>query len=168
MYSRFIAVKSLNLVMNDVTSMIDVKKQETRSTFYQLSQQLQPSDTTSSFSSFLFHSLSARDDSRHQRRAKYDKTRQIIWDNNQEMGRIGVIVVADVETWNINNYCCRGDQWLSFDNVRSIRVKSEYAFDQGLAGVMTWSIDTDDFLGVCNGPKFPLLRWVLWYLIITS
>ena len=74
------------------------------------------------------------------------------------MGSIGVIVVADVETWNINNYCCRGDRWLSFDNVRSIRVKSEYAFDQGLAGVMTWSIDTDDFLGVCNGPKFPLLR----------
>ena len=62
MYSRFIAaVKSLNLVMNDVTSMIDVKKQETRSTFYQLSQQLQPSDTTSSFSSFLCHSLSARE-----------------------------------------------------------------------------------------------------------
>ena len=66
MYSRFIAVKSLNLVMNDVTSMIDVKKQETWSTFYHRSQQLQPSDTTSSFSSFLFHSLSARDDSRHQ------------------------------------------------------------------------------------------------------
>jgi len=29
---------------------------------------------------------------------------------------------------------------------------------QGLAGVMTWSIDTDDFLGKCNGNKFPLLR----------
>ena len=24
--------------------------------------------------------------------------------------------------------------------------------------VMTWSIDTDDFEGICNGPKFPLLR----------
>ena len=23
---------------------------------------------------------------------------------------------------------------------------------------MTWSIDTDDFEGICNGPKFPLLR----------
>ena len=25
---------------------------------------------------------------------------------------------------------------------------------------MTWSIDTDDFLGMCNGPKFPLLRTI--------
>ena len=54
--------------------------------------------------------------------------------------------------------CCRGDQWLSYDNERSIRVKTEYAWDEGLAGVMTWSIDTDDFRGACNGPKFPLLR----------
>ena len=52
----------------------------------------------------------------------------------------------------------RDDMWLSYDNERSIQAKTEYAYDQGLAGVMTWSIDTDDFLGVCNGPKFPLLR----------
>lgn len=31
--------------------------------------------------------------------------------------------------------------------------QAEYAYDQGLAGVMTWSIDTDDFLG-------NLLPWV--------
>ena len=54
----------------------------------------------------------------------------------------------------------RDDMWLSYDNERSIQAKTEYAYDQGLAGVMTWSIDTDDFLGVCNGPKFPLLRLV--------
>ena len=54
--------------------------------------------------------------------------------------------------------------WLSYDNERSIQAKTEYAYDQGLAGVMTWSIDTDDFLGVCNGPKFPLLRlFILFY-----
>ena len=77
-YSRFIAVKSLNLVMNDVTSMIDVKKQETRS--YQRSQQLQPSDTHHIFIlQFLVSFIvCTRDDSRHQLRAKYDKTRQII------------------------------------------------------------------------------------------
>jgi len=54
----------------------------------------------------------------------------------------------------------RDDMWLSYDNERSIQAKTEYAYDQGLAGVMTWSIDTDDFLGVCNGPKFPLLRTI--------
>ena len=56
--------------------------------------------------------------------------------------------------------CFSGDRWISFDNEKSIAIKSDYAFDQGLAGVMTWSIDTDDFLGMCNGAKFPLLRTI--------
>jgi len=55
-------------------------------------------------------------------------------------------------------YMYRGDSWLSYDNERSVAMKAEFAFDAGLAGVMTWSIDTDDFEGICNGPKFPLLR----------
>ena len=37
-------------------------------------------------------------------------------------------------------------------------IQAEYAFDEGLAGVMTWSIDTDDFNGTCGGPTYPLLR----------
>jgi len=52
----------------------------------------------------------------------------------------------------------RGDSWMSYDNERSVALKAEFAYDAGLAGVMTWSIDTDDFEGICNGPKFPLLR----------
>jgi len=55
-------------------------------------------------------------------------------------------------------YMYRGDSWMSYDNEKSIRLKSEYAYSEGLAGVMTWSIDTDDFNGDCGGPKFPLLR----------
>jgi len=56
-------------------------------------------------------------------------------------------------------YMFRGDSWLSYDNERSIALKSEFAYDQGLAGVMSWSIDTDDFKGMC-GQKFPLLRTI--------
>lgn len=52
-------------------------------------------------------------------------------------------------------------KWVSFDNEKSIRKKSEYAYGQGLAGVMVWSIDTDDFTGnACGGPDFPLLRTI--------
>ena len=54
----------------------------------------------------------------------------------------------------------RGNKWVSYDNERSITIKSQYAYDQGLAGVMTWSIDTDDFTGRCSGNRFPLLRAV--------
>merc|ERR1719180_130836 len=55
-------------------------------------------------------------------------------------------------------YMYRGDSWMSYDNERSVALKAEFAYDAELAGVMTWSIDTDDFEGICNGPKFPLLR----------
>ena len=51
-------------------------------------------------------------------------------------------------------------KWVSYDNEESIREKVHFAYDHGLAGVMTWSIDTDDFRGVCGGPHFPLLRTI--------
>lgn len=65
------------------------------------------------------------------------------------------------EVWDEEHlapYMFRGDSWMSYDNERSLALKAEFAYDHGLAGVMTWSIDTDDFEGMCNGPKFPLLR----------
>ncbi len=54
----------------------------------------------------------------------------------------------------------KGLKWVSYDNMESIRIKSEFAYDNRLAGVMTWSIDTDDFSGKCGGPTFPLLRTI--------
>lgn len=62
------------------------------------------------------------------------------------------------DEYHMAPYMYRGDSWMSYDDEESLRYKANFAYDQGLAGVMTWSIDTDDFLGVCNGPKFPLLR----------
>lgn len=49
-------------------------------------------------------------------------------------------------------------KWVSYDDERSIREKCQLATSHDLAGVMTWSIDTDDFRGSCGGPRFPLLR----------
>jgi chitinase len=40
----------------------------------------------------------------------------------------------------------------------SLRLKTDFAYEFNLAGIMVWSIDTDDFKGSCNGKKFPLLR----------
>ena len=54
----------------------------------------------------------------------------------------------------------KGVKWISYDNEQSIAEKSHFAHEQGLAGVMVWSIDTDDFRGDCGGPKFPLLRTI--------
>lgn len=39
-------------------------------------------------------------------------------------------------------------------------MKVEYALSKGLSGVMVWSIETDDFSGVCSSTKYPLLRLI--------
>jgi len=56
-------------------------------------------------------------------------------------------------------YMYRGERWVSFDDVKSLELKANFAYDEDLAGVMIWSIDTDDFRGVC-GTKYPLLKAV--------
>ncbi|XP_078035246.1 chitinase-3-like protein 1 isoform X1 [Augochlora pura] len=53
-------------------------------------------------------------------------------------------------------YIVKGNQWIGYDDVESVREKCIYANNQGLAGVMMWSVETDDFRGIC-GQKYPLL-----------
>lgn len=50
-----------------------------------------------------------------------------------------------------------GNQWVSYDDVESVEAKAKYSEEYGLAGVMFWSIDTDDFLSICYGKFYPLL-----------
>lgn len=47
--------------------------------------------------------------------------------------------------------------WISYDDSESLALKSQFVKDLALAGAMVWSIETDDFLGVCGKGKFPLL-----------
>jgi chitinase len=52
----------------------------------------------------------------------------------------------------------KGDQWVGYDDVQSIQSKIELANQLGLGGAMVWSLDTDDFLGLCGDGKYPLLK----------
>ncbi|XP_043277713.1 chitinase-3-like protein 1 [Venturia canescens] len=54
-------------------------------------------------------------------------------------------------------YAYHANQWVSFDNVKSMTEKAEFVNKMGLGGAMVWSIDTDDFKGNC-GIKYPLLK----------
>jgi len=54
-------------------------------------------------------------------------------------------------------YTVNGNSWLGFDDVESVRIKSEYIKNMGLGGAMLWTIDMDDFNGIC-GEKFGLLK----------
>ncbi|KAL4707023.1 hypothetical protein ACJJTC_000450 [Scirpophaga incertulas] len=85
-----------------------------------------------------------------------------------ENGTIGYNEFCDeqlkVKPWNVvyDNYAqvpyaYLGNDWVSYDNVRSIVAKTEYIKNQKLAGVMIWSIETDDFHPLCGKTKSPLL-----------
>jgi len=73
----------------------------------------------------------------------------------------------DTESWTVAwdehheaPYMHKGVKWVSYDNEESIKTKADFAYKHNLAGVMVWSIDTDDFRGKCGGQTFPLLRTI--------
>lgn len=87
----------------------------------------------------------------------------IVWDDEQKVP-----------------YMHKGNQWISYDNPKSIGLKvlyisiskyymriyfaklflfqAQFAKQTGLGGVMIWSIETDDFRGLCDYGKYPLLE----------
>ncbi|XP_063232762.1 probable chitinase 10 [Bacillus rossius redtenbacheri] len=56
-------------------------------------------------------------------------------------------------------YIVNGDQWVGYDNPRSIATKMSYIRKNQLGGAMIWATDLDDFHGV-YGDKWPLLSVV--------
>jgi len=57
----------------------------------------------------------------------------------------------------IGPYATSGNQWVSFDDVENVRIKSEFARKLNLGGGMIWALDLDDFTGSCGCGKYPLL-----------
>ncbi|CAH1104765.1 unnamed protein product [Psylliodes chrysocephalus] len=51
------------------------------------------------------------------------------------------------------------DQWVGFEDERSVQHKVDYALKNNLGGIMVWSLDYDDFRGTC-GEKYPLLTTI--------
>nr|QAX32943.1 midgut-specific chitinase [Diabrotica virgifera virgifera] len=51
------------------------------------------------------------------------------------------------------------DQWVGFEDEKSLTEKVNYAIENNLGGMMLWSLDYDDFRGAC-GDKYPLLRTI--------
>lgn len=57
-------------------------------------------------------------------------------------------------------YSFKGNHWVSYENVESVKIKAQYAINRGLGGVMIWAIDHDDFRNACGGGSMPLLNAV--------
>ncbi|XP_014602332.1 PREDICTED: probable chitinase 3 [Polistes canadensis] len=54
-------------------------------------------------------------------------------------------------------YMKRGDQWIGYDDPISLKLKAAYVKSSGLAGISLWSLDLDDFQGICGNP-WPMLN----------
>ncbi|EFA10488.1 chitinase 10 isoform X1 [Tribolium castaneum] len=55
-------------------------------------------------------------------------------------------------------FAYHGDQWVGFEDIKSVRDKAEYIKTKGFGGAVAWTIDLDDFSNRCCGGSFPLLR----------
>ncbi|XP_065569864.1 chitinase-3-like protein 1 isoform X2 [Artemia franciscana] len=57
-------------------------------------------------------------------------------------------------------YAFLGNRWVSYDNVWSVRLKSDLINKSVLGGAAIWSLENDDFLNFCGGGKNPLIQTV--------
>ncbi|XP_023211106.1 mucin-5AC-like isoform X1 [Centruroides sculpturatus] len=54
-------------------------------------------------------------------------------------------------------YAYKGNQWVGFDDEEMVAEKARYILDRGLGGAMIWTLDNDDFRGLCSGERSPLI-----------
>lgn len=68
----------------------------------------------------------------------------------------GWVVTKDPEG-RVGPYASKHDQWVSYDDVSNVVKKAELIKELNLGGGMIWSMDLDDFKGLCGCGRFPLL-----------
>ncbi|XP_055390444.1 acidic mammalian chitinase-like [Condylostylus longicornis] len=54
-------------------------------------------------------------------------------------------------------YSYNGNQWVGYDNIQSIQIKGKYIDKYKLGGAAGIFIEDDDFRGICDNEKYPLL-----------
>ncbi|XP_001663097.2 chitinase-3-like protein 1 [Aedes aegypti] len=71
------------------------------------------------------------------------------------------------EQWAIHSsaeqfglYAVQNNQWLGFDDVTTVKYKMDYVLQMELGGAMVWSLESDDFLGVCHSQSNILINTI--------
>ena len=57
-------------------------------------------------------------------------------------------------------YAYKGTEWVGFDDIETVKYKTEYIRNMGLGGAMVWALDLDDFRNRCGCERHPLLRTI--------
>ncbi|CAG2104302.1 unnamed protein product [Medioppia subpectinata] len=88
----------------------------------------------------------------------------------RQVGILGYLEICDkfrTESWSRYRddtqkipYAVKGNQWIGYDDQTSLTEKVNFLKSRGLGGACIWSIDTDDFNGVCGEGRFPLLTQI--------
>lgn len=55
-------------------------------------------------------------------------------------------------------FAYNGDQWISYDDPRTVTLKGNYIKSKGYGGAMVWDITFDDMYNECCREPMPLLR----------
>ena len=58
----------------------------------------------------------------------------------------------------VGPYAHKDNFWVGFDDEDMVREKAHYVVEEGMGGIMFWTIDNDDFRGACSERPFPLIE----------
>ncbi|KAH6939256.1 hypothetical protein HPB50_016580 [Hyalomma asiaticum] len=58
-------------------------------------------------------------------------------------------------------YLHEGKLWISYDDQQSVALKASWIVSNGYGGIMTFSLNSDDWAGVCGDGPFPLQRSIV-------
>lgn len=59
-----------------------------------------------------------------------------------------------------NKYAYKGDQWISLEDMDTIRAKAEYVRNENIFGAAVYPINYDDATNGCGDGRYPLLNEV--------
>lgn len=78
--------------------------------------------------------------------------------------RHNIVNTLEYDTDACSSYASAGTEWISFEHAQSMACKAHYIKSMGLGGAMIFSLNTDDFNGICDREgkhkRFPLLKTV--------
>ncbi|CRK90408.1 CLUMA_CG004159, isoform A [Clunio marinus] len=57
-------------------------------------------------------------------------------------------------------YVFSGNEWIGFDDVKSVTEKANFIKNTNLGGAMFWDLDNEDFGNSCGGGSYPLISTV--------